>query len=659
MKSFLISLFLSGLLLAQFTSDDAELVKTAFQKKFDKKIISDYLNSGSVEKINAALLCIAASEDTAFVPEIIKTDFNANGKFITFALGQLGQCSLSEKYLAKKIFNNKILFGKESLTALGKTASLNYLDTLIKNYFANKSNDWSGISSALLNFNLRGVKTPETTRQTFEIFKNEFSAQANSPQRVFDALFVLYRLGGSELCRNDLIKLLNHFDTLEVEVKQYLLACLRRVNYFPDNIGIYEKLVDEKNWLVRCEAAKLLPFFPHKNKTEAELYIKLLTDKNPNVSRQAAISIQSIKITDSLKTEIGDELLDILTKQGLTENSRGELFKSILKLYPHNFEKLYPVYRNIIRSDFVYEIIGSNYKSINNSFDTLSVLYTKENLKNKILIAGILLSMDKETLGKDKFKDIVFNGLSSGEASLVSIFADGIKDTFIVENSTVLKNIITEQINTKQNDAGFYEGTTSLVNLAKKISLKFHQTVLSSLSKSDVYSVKKFVSSIISPKAVIGKDASMFEKIWSKAFIYKSADVLTEKGNIHIEFLPGYAPVSVGSFCSLAENNFFNNNSFHRVVPGFVIQGGDPTETGFGGPGYEIVTEPSPLSFNTGAVGMASAGKDTEGSQWFIMQGDYPHLDGKYSLFAKVSSSIKAVDLTEQSDKIIRIKLNP
>ena len=138
---------------------------------------------------------------------------------------------------------------------------------------------------------------------------------------------------------------------------------------------------------------------------------------------------------------------------------------------------------------------------------------------------------------------------------------------------------------------------------------------------------------------------------------FLAAEIETEKGNFTIEFLPGFAPVSVGNFCKLADEDFFDGIEFHRVVPGFVIQGGDPSATGWGGPGYDIVSEFSPLTYQIGMVGMASAGKDTEGSQWFVMQGNYPHLNGRYSIFAKVIQGMDVVYDIDQNDKILYVQL--
>ncbi|RKY94166.1 MAG: peptidylprolyl isomerase [Ignavibacteriae bacterium] len=197
----------------------------------------------------------------------------------------------------------------------------------------------------------------------------------------------------------------------------------------------------------------------------------------------------------------------------------------------------------------------------------------------------------------------------------------------------------------------------SLVNLAEKIDEEFYNEVISETKNSNLYSLRKFLANKTGEKLEFAKPLNNFDEIWDYAFTYKTAEIETEKGNFTIEFLPGFAPVSVGNFCKLADEDFFSRVEFHRVVPGFVIQGGDPSATGWGGPGYDIISEFSPLTYQIGMVGMASAGKDTEGSQWFVMQGNYPHLNGRYSIFAKVIQGMDVVYDIDQNDKILYVQL--
>ncbi|MBE2219850.1 MAG: peptidylprolyl isomerase [Ignavibacteria bacterium] len=130
------------------------------------------------------------------------------------------------------------------------------------------------------------------------------------------------------------------------------------------------------------------------------------------------------------------------------------------------------------------------------------------------------------------------------------------------------------------------------------------------------------------------------------------ASIKTNKGTIRIELHTDIAPFTVQNFIKLAEIGYYDNTIFHRVVPNFVIQGGDPTGTGYSGPGYSIRSEFSPLSYGEYSVGMASSGKDTEGSQFFITHSPQPHLDGKYTLFGQVTEGYDVVDKIQVGDKI-------
>ncbi len=124
------------------------------------------------------------------------------------------------------------------------------------------------------------------------------------------------------------------------------------------------------------------------------------------------------------------------------------------------------------------------------------------------------------------------------------------------------------------------------------------------------------------------------------------ATVQTEKGDIVLELFPETAPIAVNSFIFLAENGWYDGVTFHRVLPGFVAQAGDPTGTGMGGPGYAFINEvDEDLLFNrSGLLAMANSGADSNGSQFFITMGSAEHLNGGYTIFGQV---IEGMDVVE------------
>ena len=127
--------------------------------------------------------------------------------------------------------------------------------------------------------------------------------------------------------------------------------------------------------------------------------------------------------------------------------------------------------------------------------------------------------------------------------------------------------------------------------------------------------------------------------------------IATDKGDIVLALDPKLAPTSVNNFVALARQGFYDNVTFHRVVPGFVIQGGDPEGSGRGGPGYRFADEPVKGEYTLGAVAMANAGPDTNGSQFFICIDDCrPKLDKSYNLFGYVTAGSDVAQRIAQGD---------
>ena len=128
---------------------------------------------------------------------------------------------------------------------------------------------------------------------------------------------------------------------------------------------------------------------------------------------------------------------------------------------------------------------------------------------------------------------------------------------------------------------------------------------------------------------------------------------LDNGAEIRLEFFQEDAPKTVENFVTLAKKGFYNGLSFHRVVPGFVAQGGDPKGNGTGGPGYTIKAEFNKHKHGRGALAMArSQDPDSAGSQFYITYGPQPHLDGNYTVFGQVTSGMEHVDKIKQGDRM-------
>ncbi len=137
------------------------------------------------------------------------------------------------------------------------------------------------------------------------------------------------------------------------------------------------------------------------------------------------------------------------------------------------------------------------------------------------------------------------------------------------------------------------------------------------------------------------------------------ATIETNRGPIKLDLYPEHAPKTVNNFVFLARNGFYDGVSFHRVIEDFVVQGGDPTGSGMGGPGYsfEDETQGNPLRHETGVISMANAGPNTNGSQFFITHSPQAHLDGRHTVFGKVVEGMDTVNQIEAGDVMQKVTI--
>jgi len=152
-------------------------------------------------------------------------------------------------------------------------------------------------------------------------------------------------------------------------------------------------------------------------------------------------------------------------------------------------------------------------------------------------------------------------------------------------------------------------------------------------------------------------DRKQFENMMSRRDEKPIARISTSRGQISVELDPLNAPRTVANFVKLAERKYYDGLTFHRVVQNFVVQGGCPRGDGWGDPGYMIREEINPIRFQRGTIGMATSGRDTGGSQFFICLSAQPHLDGRYTAFGRVTDGWNALYNIEIGDTIYSVSI--
>ncbi|MEP6742821.1 MAG: peptidylprolyl isomerase [bacterium] len=203
--------------------------------------------------------------------------------------------------------------------------------------------------------------------------------------------------------------------------------------------------------------------------------------------------------------------------------------------------------------------------------------------------------------------------------------------------------------------------------LAKQKNAKANEAIKTALDSNDLLIRRRAVALLkangvgdFSSRIGIVKTSNTpadYERALARIGKQVRAVVTTTKGSFTIELLPEEAPLTVDNFVQLAKRKYFNGIAFHRVVPNFVIQDGDPRGDGNGGPGYQIRCEINEVPYDRGAVGMALSGKDTGGSQWFVTHSPQPHLNGGYTVFGNVVSGMDVIDNTARGDVIRSIAI--
>ena len=136
-----------------------------------------------------------------------------------------------------------------------------------------------------------------------------------------------------------------------------------------------------------------------------------------------------------------------------------------------------------------------------------------------------------------------------------------------------------------------------------------------------------------------------------------TATIETGKGNLELELFASDVPLTVNNFVFLAREGFYDNTIFHRIIPGFMAQAGDPTGTGTGSPGYRFADEFTGHTHVAGALSMANSGPNTNGSQFFITYAPQPHLNGKHSVFGRLVKGMEVLESLKNGDSLVSITI--
>lgn len=571
-----------------------------------------------------AVLAFGSVQDSNFVSyigKILISDADTSVRAAAaFALGQT-PCAEAESILLQAAAREKeqtVL--PELIEAYGKVAKVWKLTVPDEQLMTNQ------LAWAYYRMAVRGVADQSLNEKTIELSKS-----ADTETRIAAAHYFARGAKDFNNFQHQLIQTALHDSS--AYVRMAAASSLRKI--LSDSSRLAASIIarNDRDYRVRVNAIRALQEFPFAQ--SKKILLESLNDSILHVGIAASEAIKN-SITK-------DEWLDVakisrnhkhwriqadLYAAALSVSNDKALAEEIVSLYNKStnpYQKgalLTALQHSVISYDFVREqLLKSNTPIIK--------------VSAALALVGMNYRKDFDQSLKSKFANTYREAIEEGDPAVMGIVADALSDSTLGYKKTVTDYNFLNQALQKLSLPKDFE---SILPLQKAIAFFEGKKILPTLKNDYNHPIP-----------------------WSdvkKISHDQKAIIKTSKGNITIKLFVNESPGSVANFISLALNKFYDNKTFHRVVPNFVVQGGCPRGDGFGSEDYSIRSEFSRRRYKTGSIGMASAGKDTEGTQWFITHSPTPHLDGRYTIFAEVESGMDIVHKLEVSDKILSIEVN-
>jgi cyclophilin family peptidyl-prolyl cis-trans isomerase len=631
-----------------FNPEEKEILSLQNSKNISSKTIRKYLNSSERVKDRLVLAC-ANSDNPEIIPDLIKI-YNQSSpgvrKNVAFALSQF-QDPRSKNFLVKNLIKESCPEIKEQLAlSLGKIGEKADLVFLLGHQ--NQINLSRLILLRTIGYFFdNNLITEKAINYCIE------SLDAADYPIGLEAATTLTRCEQLDQLNKNVNEIVKFFtESINDQVKIKLIKILNKLN-FKDKLNFYRSIMQDSSPLVKVEAAK--------NLIEFDNSITLLRDIfNRAGDNQVRATILK-QITGNLKLvkQLESELIDIFETDS-SHYLRGLAYQNLITISPDKYNINLQHNENLL----YYKVNGFGHIRKIAAIDTLYKYSYHSNPKISTAAYQSLLAVathfyENEGLSKNQLKKYIIWGLESLDPVQIALAIRYIRAHTLNSNNIRQKMYKPIPFLIKKNNP------EALLELIETIRFLYPQDgvdPLWQLMDSESYTVAQKAAQVLKSlyNVEINKDAGLNYrppeernlKRLDRYGLNTKIKFITEKGNFVIQVSGRYTPYTYSAFLKLVESRFYNGLSFHRVIPNFVIQGGDPRGDGWGGPGFSLLTEVAPISFSCGAVGMANAGPDTEGSQFFITTSYQPHLDYEYTNFGKVVKGMDIIRNIAPGDKI-------
>ena len=605
-------------------SDSAIVAIAEFQDRRQTDSLINYLICKNPDYRSEAALALASVQDSSASLQLgsmlLEDPFLQARIHAAFALGQTGG-NAAVNALIPALTDSSSEVISEVLQGLGKTISQRDIASLF-NFQPKDSIQEHGLAWAFYFIGVHGLADSTIAKRAATFLSSAHSTSVRlGATHFFNRAINLKWVPAQELMR--VAK-----DDKNPFVRMAATMALRKISSEEHLPTIKQILTTDSDYRVRINAVRVAGV--KSNNERDELVLLALHDENVSVAVAAAEAIQN----DFKRKK---ELLDLART---TKNFRlqSSLYKTLLNSSTELLKEIQDAYSKASNDYHKSGLLTALSSDINaHSF------LAKELIESKIPVIKTSAAQALSTLNrsdrftselKPVFAEIYKSALLDADPGVISIIASCLADSTLDYKSAI-------------TDFSF------LQEAKKKLTLPKDYEAIQPLDKALAYFEGR--QKPVAPKNEFNHPINwdLVKRISKNQRI----QIATDKGEIILSLLVEEAPGSVANFVDLVNQKYFDGKFVHRVVPNFVIQTGCNRGDGFGSESYSIRSEFSTRRYEEGSVGMASAGKDTEGTQWFITHSPTPHLDGRYSLFAKVESGMDTVHKIEVGDKILSVLL--
>jgi cyclophilin family peptidyl-prolyl cis-trans isomerase/HEAT repeat protein len=701
MKLLLTALVLVPTLLVgqKLSEAEKEILTLQDQRSLGNGALAAYLGNQDPHLRSRALMALANIQDSSTVASVVAllNDPDANVRSAAaFALGQIGGNKAQESLLSRLKQESDSTAAGRMFEALGRVGDEKALDALVDDSLHGAGAFIRADQVlAVARFALRGIKNERAIWFCFE------QTSHSSPEVRWRSLFALWRTAPHGLVDVEIAKRQEELSRLaedpSVDVRVNLITLIGRskASVAVDLLRTVQE-ADQKNpnWLVEVQLTRALASLAATQPELINDLIDCLSSLNDHVkiaTLQALDNMARPAVMESADTVKLKEMLITLstTKNPSAELTRGESFIALARFFPEEFtkrnfladKKLSVREQTKVLEALTYISSGRSLAIMLKSLDdpNIRVAMAAWDFIRRLLTPSLIMTkirtgdpdwidarptLYRKTLNSLKRKDMAITHLVSNalaDTTYYGIFKGGnLTDSLVIALRSAFEQLTSpddvEAMQAAASAMGIIGDSRFVLTLEKALNDPDKTVAVAAAEALRQITGKDYSAQVPKSTRAIHSDYdwSTLESLnpSSKVFIE------TNKGTITLLLLKDDAPFTVLNFVKLVRKHFYDGLQFHRVVPNFVIQGGDPRGDGWGGPGYAIRSEYSFARFGRGMVGIASAGKDTEGCQFFITHIPTPHLDGRYTIFARVINGQDVVDRIQIGDTIQRITID-